>query len=111
MLAALRTVTWSPPAACVMRTTTGVDGPVQPARTVWGSICSEKVSVMVSPRPGWPATPAFVVCTLVPEGRVLSTVTLKPPRVTELVATSVAVIVYAFAPSVRAALAVTEALR
>ena len=47
----------------------------------------------MSPMPGWPATPAFVVWTFVPVGRVLSTVTLNAPGVTELVARSVAVTV------------------
>ena len=76
-----------------MRTTTLVEAPVQPERTLSGSIGSEKVSVIESPISGRPATPALAVCTSVPDGCVLSTVTLKPEVVPLLPATSVAVMV------------------
>ena len=99
------------PVAFATRSTTFVEEPVHPASTVWGSMTSEKVRVMVSPSSGRPATPAFVVCTLVAVGLVLSTVTVNPLVVPLLPARSLALMVYAFEPATRGLLAVTEALR
>ena len=111
VLAALKTRSVSG-AALLMRTTTLVAAPVQPARIDWGSIGSENVKAIVSASSALPTVvAAFAACASEAVGTVLSTVTEKPASVRLLPATSVEVSVNGLLPAASGLSATRAALR